>query len=423
MIGELINGKYKIEAAFSESHMYEIFSALEVATGTQVVVKILRESMAANTDRVRGFSDEIKSFAGLSHPLIAEILDVDMYDDRPYVVSPVIRGKELHALIKGEVLPMNECVRIIQELATVLQYAADQKVEHRTIKLSNVIRRDDGRICVLSFTHPRLRLASKTTRSEGTGVHSDLYFLGTAFFELLAGESPIRKNGGINELWDMKLEKLLRIRHPDMPPEQVTRIVDFVRATLTRELGRRCNSHEEFLKSLADLSGKIRETGIRSKAARQLSMASQVVDALNGRMSNVNTSLPPVVNMPPARANVPAMAASAPVSVLRSADSCGKEPGDGNGFAQGAVEGNLALVVDNSGKEGFNGTPDSDADNVSESKATGRRHLRLVKPAPVETANTDAGNWKLNEEKHWLRNPVLFMGLCLVVMVFLILFW
>ena len=423
MIGELINGKYKIEAAFSESHMYEIFSALEVGTGTQVIVKILKESMAANAERVRGFSDEIKSFASLSHPLIAEVLDVDMYDDRPYVVSLVVRGKELPALIKGEVLPMHECVKIIQELATVLQYAADQKVEHRTIKLSNVIRRDDGRICVLSFTHPRLRLASRSTRSEGTGVHSDLYFLGTAFFELLAGESPIRKNGGINELWDMKLEKLLRIRHPDMPPEQVTRIVDFVRATLTRELGRRCNSHEEFLKSLADLSGKIRETNIRSKAARQLSMASQVVDALNGRMSNVNTSLPPVVNMPPARMTTPAMTASAPVSVLKSSERGSKDAGDGNGFAQTAIEGNLALVVDNSGKEGFNGASDNTGENVSEGKATGRRHLRLVKPQQAVAENTETGNWKLHEEKHWLRNPVVFMGLCLVVMVFLILFW
>lgn len=422
MIGELINGKYKIETAFSESHMYEIFSALEVGTGTQVIVKILKESMAANAERVRGFSDEIKSFASLSHPLIAEVLDVDMYEDRPYVVSPVVRGKDLPALIKGDVLPMQECVKIIQELATVLQYAADQRVEHRTIKLSNVIRRDDGRICVLSFTHPRLRLASKSTRSEGTGVHSDLYFLGTAFFELLAGESPIRKNGGINELWDMKLEKLLRIRHPDMPPEQVTRIVDFVRATLTRELGRRCNSHEEFLKALADLSGKIRETGIRSKAARQLSMASQVVDALNGRMSNVNTSMPPVVNMPPTRVSAPAMTASAPVSILKSSDLSGKD-GDDNGFAQAAVEGNLALVVDNTGKEGFSGASDNNGETVSEGKTTGRRHLRLVKPQAAAEKNVADNTWKQQDEKHWMRNPVIFMGLCLVVMVFLILFW
>ena len=33
MIGEIINEKYKIESVFSESHMYEVFTAIEAATG------------------------------------------------------------------------------------------------------------------------------------------------------------------------------------------------------------------------------------------------------------------------------------------------------------------------------------------------------------------------------------------------------
>ncbi len=415
MIGELINEKYKIEAAFSESHMYEIFSALELATGTRVVIKILKEEMAVNSERVRGFSDEIKSFASLSHPLIAEVLDVDMFEDRPYVVSPVVNGKDLHSLIKESVLPLNDCIRIVQDLATVLQYACDQKIEHRTIKLSNVLRREDGRLSILSFTHPRLKLASRITRSEGSGVHSDLFFLGSTFFELLAGESPIRKRGGINELWDMKLEKLLRIRHPEMMPEQLSRVVDFVRKTLTRELGRRFNSHEEFLKSLADLSGTLRETSIRSRT-RQLSMASQVVDALNGRMSNVNTSMPPAVNLP-----APSEYASQVVSMKNRSDDKNSADDSTSGYAQTSIEGNLALVVDNSGKDGF-GT----AENAEmPTRAAAKKHLRLVKPATeVSTDKVESGEaWKTNEERHWLKNPVIFMGLCLVVMVFLILFW
>ncbi|MDD3145943.1 MAG: protein kinase [Candidatus Riflebacteria bacterium] len=415
MIGELINEKYKIEAAFSESHMYEIFSALEVATGTRVVIKILKEEMAANPERVRGFSDEIKSFAGLSHPLIAEVLDVDMYDDRPYVVSTVVNGKDLHSLIKESVLPLNDCIRIIQDIAAVLQYACDQKIEHRTIKLSNVLRRDDGHLSILSFTHPRLKLASRTTRSEGSGIHSDLFFLGSTFFELLAGESPIRKRGGINELWDMKLEKLLRIRHPEMMPEQLSRVVDFVRRTLTREMGKRFNSHEEFLKALADLSGTLRETNIRSRS-RQLSMASQVVDALNGRMSNVNTSMPPVVKLPVSGGNQYAAGAA---SLKANGDQVNVADETAEGYGHTSIEGNLALVVDNSGR-------DSIGDNAEmPAKSPGKKHLRLVKPvSATSNASVESGNaWKNQEERHWLQNPVIFMGLCLVAMVFLILFW
>jgi len=410
MIGEIINEKYKIEAAFSESHMYEIFSALELATGSRVVIKILKEEMAVNSDRIRGFSEEIKSFASLSHPLIAEVLDVDMFDDRPYVVSPVVGGKELHQLVKEDKLPLNDCVRIVQDLASVLQYAADQKVEHRTIKLSNILRREDGRITVLSFTHPRLKLAGRTTRSEGAGVHSDLFFLGSTLFELLAGESPIRKRGGINELWDMKLEKLLRIRHPEMPPEQLARIVEFVRRTLTRDLSERFNSHEEFLKSLADLSGNIRETNIRSRS-RQLSMASQVVDALNGKMSDAVAAS--------AVASTPGRFAVSAQAIAGSADSGNGAPAalaSANTFASPAVEGNLALVVDNGDRE--------DTGSEAPEKNTAarpRKHLRLVKPSLERPANDDA--WKTSEERHWFKNPVLFMGISLVVMVFLVLSW
>lgn len=411
MIGEIINGKYKVETAFSESHMYEIFTALEVATGTTVILKILKEEMAQNADRVKGFSDEIRAFASLSHPLIAEVLDVDLFEDRPYVVVPMVKGKELHNLIKEDVMAFTDCCKIAQDLATVLQYASDQNVEYRTIKLSNVLRDTDGKLTVLSFTHPRLKLTSRSVRSENSGVHSDLFFLGSTFFELMAGESPIRKRGGINELWDMKLEKLLRIRHPDLAPEQLSRIVDFVKRALTRDMSHRFNSHEEFLKSLADLSGVIRSTTIRNKS-RQLSMASQVVDALNGRMSNVNMNMPTPAN----QAQPYRVAASA--SAMASSEEKHEDNSMDNGFAETRVEGNLALVVDNSSRDS---SGDTSVENEGPRPAA-RPKLRLVKsdktPAPAAEPA-----WNNAEDHHWLRNPVIFMGICLVVMVFLILFW
>ncbi|MBU1108913.1 MAG: protein kinase [Candidatus Riflebacteria bacterium] len=411
MIGETINGKYRIEAAFSESHMYEIFTASELDTSTSVVIKILKEEMACNAERVKGFSDEIRSFASLSHPMIAEILDVDMYEDRPYVVSQLVKGTDLHTILKNEALGFAECCRITQDLATVLQHAADQNVEYRTIKLSNVLRGSDGKLTVLSFTHPRLKLASRSARTANSGIHADLYFLGTTFYEMLAGESLIRKRGGANELWDMKLEQLLRIRHSDLTPEQIGRVLDFVRKTLTREMKLRFNSHEEFLKALADLSGVIRGNSIRNKA-RQLSMASQVVDALNGRMSNVNMNMPA-----PAQTKSPVHSLNTAYAQLHSGEQSDSTEDVAVGYAQVSVEGNLALVIDNSGKE----LPEDGSGDVAARKSS-RPHLRLLKP-DHSNSSARAEVWQSSDDAHWLRNPVIFMGICLVVMVFLILFW
>jgi len=411
MIGELINGKYKIEAAFSESHMYEVFSAIEIATSTQVVLKILKEEMACNPERVKCFSEEIKAFASLSHPMVAEVLDVDIYEDRPFVVAPFVRGEELHRIIKDTDVSFVDACRIVQDIATVLQYAADQKVECRTIKLSNVLRDKDGKLTVLAFTHPRLKLAGRASRTENGGVHSDLFFLGSTFFELLAGESPIRKRGGINELWDMKLEKLLRIRHADLMPEQISRLVDFVKRTLTRDMNMRFNSHEDFLKALADLSGSIRTATIKNRT-RQMSMASQVVDALNGRMSNICSDFQPgLKNHSGKTASLTAVAASL------AAESDAEKTDLSAGFTENQVEGNLALASDKS-------DIDSRVAVAKPNSAMKVRpsHLRLVKPADSDKSVVGEA-WDNSAEAHWLRNPVIFMGFCLVIMVALILFW
>ena len=60
MIGEIINDKYKIESVFSESYMYEIFTAIEAATGQTVVLKLMKEEMAVNAERVRAFSEKFR---------------------------------------------------------------------------------------------------------------------------------------------------------------------------------------------------------------------------------------------------------------------------------------------------------------------------------------------------------------------------
>ncbi|MEW6708914.1 MAG: protein kinase [Candidatus Riflebacteria bacterium] len=405
MIGEIISDKYKIVAPLSESLMYEVFKADEIATGATVVVKILKENMAASSDRVKCFSDEIRAFASVSHPLVAEILDIDMLNDRPYVVTQLVEGNDLHTWIKGETLPFAEVIKIMQDLATLLQYACDQQVSCRTIKLSNVIRSKDGKLRVLSFTHPRLKLVGNARSTEGSGVQSDLYFLGNTMFELLTGESPIRNRGGLNELWDMKLESLLRVRHSDLTPDQICKVVGFIRRTLTREMENRFASHEEFLKAIADLAGIVRSNASRQRG-RQLSMASQVVDALNGRMSNVNTAMPVMM---------PKTASMAAAAVNQVGNGAVAENFETIGAAD-AISGNLALAAESDEEAGI---PEVN-DGLPELKNSRRPALRLLQNDDV---STDKKVWNEAEETHWLRNPVIFMGLSLFIMILMILFW
>ncbi len=412
MIGEIINDKYKIESVFSESYMYEIFTAIEAATGQTVVLKLMKEEMAVSAERVRVFSEEIKNFASLSHPNIAEILDLDMFEDRPYVVSPLISGKELNFVMKEEVLSLPDSVKIIQDLAAVLQCAADHKIENRNINLSNVIRKKDGHVTVLSFTLPRLKLitANPVKRNENAGIQADLYFLGTALYELLAGKSPIRKIGGLHELWDMNLEKELRIRHPELEPSQQRKIVDFIRKTLTREMNQRFNSYEEFLKAIADLAGDFRQANIRNKVSRQMSMASHIVDVLNNKFNSTTT----IVGTGASEA-VKTSKSSASATVLKAVDAkTSKE--QQTGYAEECVDGNLALSIQG---EDLSEEENGNAELVSPKSAPYLKLVKNTKTAKKEKKQTN--EWA--EEKNIMKSPVVIIGFILAIMVLLILFW
>lgn len=402
MIGEIINGKYKIESAFSESRMYEVFTATELETSTTVVIKIMKTNMLANTGIVNGFCNEVKAFASLSHPLIAEVLDVDMYEKRPYMVSTPFKGRELNILLQESVLPFNDCLKTVQDLGTILQYASDQNVECRTIKLSNVLRSEDGKIKLLSFTQPRLRsVASANAKTENTGLHSDLYFLGITLYELLAGESPIRTRGGLNELWDMKLEKQLRIRHIDMTPQQMGNIVEFIRKTISRDSSTKFKNHEEYLIALSQLSGKMR-TQNNKTSKKQLCIASQVLDALNG-----------VSNVLPSFSTPGTKGKSAAVALSQSQES---NENVVVGSAEYKTIGNLALVANSN--DNTEETSDY-AENTQ--KQPKKPTLKLVKSQDVSEKEEKALEWQ--EEGYSLKNPVIYMGILLAIMVALILFW
>ena len=132
-------------------------------------------------------------------------------------------------------------------------------------------------------------------------------------------------------------------------------------------------------------------------------MASHVVDALNGRMSNINTAMPKILP----RSTVTELQATAG-SIAGQADEV-LETGVAETF-----DGNLALDSNQAADIA------SINDEMPTFKSSKRPALKLLKNnVPV----SDNQAWQDVEETHWLRNPVIFMGSCLVVMILLILFW
>ncbi len=431
MIGKTINGKYEIRQPLAESLMYEVYSALEVETGMPVAVKLMRGEMAENQDRVKAFSEEVRLVAGISHPSIVPVLDFDLYEGRPFAVTEFTEGTDLRACIHGEKpLSFFDACRAVQQLAVLLQHACDQRVSVRSIKLSNIIRTNTGLIKILSFSLPRLRLVGAGS-DEAAGIQSDLYFLGTTLYELLAGESPMRRRGGINEVWDDKLRQALRIRHSQLAPEQIEMVAEFIEKTLTRTVRNRFTDHAAFLVGLSDLmhvSGDA-ERVEREMKRRRLSTASEIVDAINGRKASAAVTAAAVASgVMTARAQP--VAATASVAVGSSSAPLRAIPGGAP--VAGCVSrcvGSAALAVAPDAVE----TPASTLCPAEEMQLQGDRAaaakpvLRLLQGGRDKVQGRPAGKiWQGVEEQLWIRHPYAAIGIgsfLLVLFVSLLIFW
>jgi len=449
MIGKTINGKYEICQSLAESLMYEVYSALEVETGMPVAVKLMRGEMAENQERVKAFSDEVRLVAGISHPSIVPVLDFDLYEGRPFAVTEFTEGTDLRECIHAEKpLSFFDACRAVQQLAVLLQHACDQRVAVRSIKLSNIIRTNTGLIKVLSFSLPRLRLVG-VGADEAAGIQSDLYFLGTTLYELIAGESPMRKRGGINEVWDDKLRQALRIRHSQLTPEQIEMVAEFVEKTLTRTVRNRFVDHAAFLVGLSDLmhvSGDA-ERVEREMKRRKLSTASEIVDAINGRRASATVTAAAAGSGAMAagtsgqgRQSVAATASAAVSFVGASAGRAADEgvssvplkaiPGGVSMTGRvGRCAGTAALAVASDAVE----TPASALCPAEEMQLQGdmaaaaKPVLRLLQGGRDKAQGRSAGKiWQGVEEQPWIRHPYAAIGIgsfLLALFVSLLIFW
>lgn len=454
MIGTTLNGKYKLVSMIAESHLYEVFQAIEIETGSTVIIKVMREEIAASLDQVKFFSDEVQAFARLSHPNVAQVLDMDMIGNRPYVVREPVSGTDFRTwarLEKG--VPFLAAVKAVQSLGFVLQAAFDEGIDQRSVKSSNVLRRDDGMVKVLGFSMPRLRLVKRVQSMVDleASIQSDLFFLGTTLFELLTGESPIRKRGGINETWDDLLRQSLRIRHQQLPPEAIDKVVEGIDRTLTREVKNRFRDHTEFLVILADLIHLAEglERGNRP-VRRDMSTAAEVVDAIHGRkpVTGIATGvgpaqtaapattasasakssritplpktavagLPPAISTPaPAQRMAPLASATGKITPLaartaKAAATAALNPAEAAQLV--AFDGNAALALD---------TDDLASDaNEAERPVFGRPIFQVINGGRNLAKSVI---WRITDEPIWYKNPMILMGSGLLFMMLLILFW
>jgi serine/threonine-protein kinase len=167
-IGDVLDGKYRIEGLLGEGGMGAVWWAHHLQLDRPVAVKLLRPGPDRTTLSER-LKIEARAAARLVHPAIVRVFDTDTSESgEPYIVMELLQGESLAALLDRGRLAGVHAVQLLLPIAEGLSLAHAQGVVHRDLKPHNVFLAEEGdrlQPKLLDFGIAKLALAPGTTGS------------------------------------------------------------------------------------------------------------------------------------------------------------------------------------------------------------------------------------------------------------------
>jgi serine/threonine protein kinase len=202
--------RYKIDREIGSGGMATVYLAEDVKHKRKVAVKVLRPEIASALGAER-FVREIEIAANLSHPLILPLHDSGDADGSLFYVMPYVEGESLRERIDREgKLPLDDVVRLTENVAAALSHAHQQGIVHRDVKPENILL-TGGTAVVADFGIARAVTVAGGTKLTETGVavgtpaymspeqafgdanidgRCDVYALGCVVYEMASGRTP-----------------------------------------------------------------------------------------------------------------------------------------------------------------------------------------------------------------------------------------
>jgi len=286
-------GRYAFERELGRGGMASVFLARDLTRDRYVAVKVLLPELAVTLGQER-FLREIEVGTVLQHPRIVGVLDSGQADGLLYYVMPFVDGASLRDRLNREKqLPVDDTIKIAQQVADALAYAHSKGVIHRDIKPENILLDDTGAM-VADFGIARAvsvaggETLTRTGMAVGTPTYmspeqamgskdvtpeSDIYSLACVVYELLAGQPPFTGPTAMALLARHSLDnvpslKIVRNTIPDAVEDAILRAMAKVPAD-------RFHSATDFANALTDDEGAARR---RRDSLKAKALAAETVE-------------------------------------------------------------------------------------------------------------------------------------------------
>ena len=252
--------RFVIERELGRGGMGRVVVARDLKLDRKVAIKFLRAG-AHDEHALRRFEQEARAAGSLNHPNIVAVHDVGEQDGEPYIVSELLEGATLRAVLSSGPMVPAEALQLARQLADGLAAAHAKGIVHRDLKPENLLLTDDGRLKILDFGIAKLLvppedvavrtetgtvigtpayMSPEQVRGQHTDQRSDIFSFGTILFEMLAGKMAFERGSNV-EIGTA----VLNDDPPELPQEVPPQLKRIVRRCLEKDPADRFQSAAE----------------------------------------------------------------------------------------------------------------------------------------------------------------------------------